>query len=168
VKPRLIAALFSGLALALAAAGCGDDKGPDHVTMGGRVPRFSLTTAANEKLTDRSLEGRIVFLNFWSTSCGPCIKEIPELQKLEESDKATVVGIAVEGTGWQTVKPFLKRHNVTYRVALGDEDLFERFGGVGIPYSLLLDRSMRVVKVYRGPVTREELEKDIRSMEAGA
>jgi thiol-disulfide isomerase/thioredoxin len=168
MRPRLIVCVFAGLALALASAGCGDQKGSARVTVGSRVPGFSLTTATNEKVTDHSLEGRIVLLNFWSTSCVPCIKEMPDLQQLEESNKATVVGIALEGTDWQPVKSFLKRHQITYRVALGDEDLFDRFGGVGIPYSLLLDRSMRVVKVYRGPVTREVLENDIRALESGA
>src|SRR5262249_44788556 len=152
----------AALAAAVAGAGCARDGGEEGVAVGRRVPSFSLTTAANEHVTDRSLEGNVVLLTFWSTGCGPCVKEIPELQKLEESKKATVVGIALEGDGWQAVKPFLKRHHVTYRVALGDEELFGRFGGVGIPYSLLLDRSMRVVKVYRGPVAREALEEDIR------
>src|SRR5262249_49428373 len=76
-------------------------------------------------------------------------------------------GIALEGTDWQPVKSFLKRHHITYRVALGDENLFDRFGGVGIPYSLLLDRSMRGGKVYRGPVDREVLENGIRALGAG-
>jgi thiol-disulfide isomerase/thioredoxin len=160
--------LFAVVTLALAGAGCAEDKGGDGVKVGGRVPSFSLTTATDEKVSDRSLEGKVVLLNFWSTGCVPCVKEIPELQKLEDSEKATVVGIALEGEGWQTVKPFLKRHHVTYRIALGDEALFGRFGGVGVPYSLLLDRSMRVVKIYRGPVTREALEEDIRAIEAGA
>jgi thiol-disulfide isomerase/thioredoxin len=162
-----VVGLCMGVALVLASAGCGDQKGVGRVTVGSRVPGFSLTTATNEKVTDRSLEGRVVLLNFWSTSCVSCIKEMPDLQQLEESNKATVVGIALEGADWQPVKSFLKRHPVTYRVALGDEDLFERFGGVAIPYSLLLDRSMRVVKVYRGPVTQDVLANDIQALEAG-
>jgi thiol-disulfide isomerase/thioredoxin len=167
MRPGLVFWLFAGPAVALASAGCGGAKVAEPVTVGSRVPGFSLTTTTSEKVTDHSLEGRIVLLNFWSTSCVPCIKEMPDLQQLEESNKATVIGIALEGADWQPVKSFLKRHQITYRVALGDENLFDRFGGVGIPYSLLLDRSMRVVKVYRGPVTREALENDIRALEAG-
>jgi thiol-disulfide isomerase/thioredoxin len=147
--------------------GCADANSSDGVQLGKRVPPFTLKTSTNEKLTDRSLQGQVVLLNFWSTTCGPCVKEIPELQKLEDASHATIVGIALEGTGWQTVKPFLQRHRITFRVALGDEDLFDRFGGVGIPYSLLLDPAMRVVKIYRGPVTYEALEADIQSLKAG-
>jgi thiol-disulfide isomerase/thioredoxin len=167
MRSRRIVWLSAAVALVLAGTGCGGGKS-EGVKVGSRVPSFSLTTSANEKLTDRSLQGRVVLLNFWSTSCEPCVKEIPELQKLEESDRATVVGIALEDAGWQAVKPFLERHHVTYRVALGDEDLFGRFGGIGIPYSLLLDRSMRVVKIYRGPVTRDALLTDIAALTPGA
>ena len=61
-----------------------------------------------------------------------------------------------------------RRAGVFAGVALGDEALFEKFGGVGIPYTVVLDRSQRVVKVYRGAVTREALESDIRAIGPGA
>jgi hypothetical protein len=79
-----------------------------------------------------------------------------------------VIGIALDDEGWKVVKPFLERHRLTYRVALGDESLFQRFDGSSIPYTLVLDRSQRVVKVYRKPVTSEMLETDIRSITEGA
>jgi thiol-disulfide isomerase/thioredoxin len=168
MRLRLIVDQLAALALACAAVGCAGERGAEGVKVGSRVPSFSLTTATRETITDRSLEGRVVLLHFWSPGCGPCVREMPDLQKLEESEAATVVGVALEESGWRSVKPFLKRHHVTYRVALGDEEMFDRFGGIGIPYSLLLDRSMRVVKVYRGPVTREALEEDIRAIGSGA
>ena len=156
-----------GVGLAFLGAGCVGDVAPDGVQVGGRVPSFAVRTAANENVTDTSLRGRIVVLNFWSTTCAPCVRELPELQQVEDSSEATVVGIALDEGGWEAVRPFVERHHITYRVALGDEALFERFGGVGIPYTVVLDRSQRVVKVYRGPVTREALENDIRAIGAG-
>jgi hypothetical protein len=75
-----------------------------------------------------------------------------------------VIGIALEQGGAQAVQSLLKRRGITYPIALGDQALFERFDGINIPYTLLLDRSSRVVKIYRGAVTKETLEKDIRSI----
>jgi cytochrome c biogenesis protein CcmG/thiol:disulfide interchange protein DsbE len=140
----------------------------EGIRVGSRVPSFSLKTSTSESVTNRTLEGQIVILNFWSTTCRSCVTEIPEFQQVEESAKATVIGIALDDDGWKTVKPFLDRHQITYRVALGDESLFQRFDGSSIPYTLVLDRSQRVVKVYRKPVTREMLENDIRSIAEGA
>jgi hypothetical protein len=53
---------------------------------------------------------------------------------------------------------------LNYTVLLGDEEVFQRFNGVGIPYTLVLDRAQRIVKIYRGPVNRGELEKDLASI----
>jgi cytochrome c biogenesis protein CcmG/thiol:disulfide interchange protein DsbE len=149
-------------------AGCAGDAGPGSVQVGSVVPSFTLRTAANETVTSASLRGQVVILNFWSTTCAPCVHELPDFQQVAEGSGATVIGIALDEGGWQAVRPFVERHHLTYRIALGDEALFERFGGVGIPYTMVLDREQRVFKVYRGPVTREILEKDIHDLGAGA
>jgi peroxiredoxin len=162
VRPSI--QLFAALAIAFVSLGCAAEGGPEGIKVGSRVPDFSVKTADNETVTRRSLEGQIVILNFWSTSCAPCVREMPELQEVQKSSQATVIGIALDAGGWRTVKPFINRHSVSYRIALGDEELFQRFDGIGVPYTLLLDRSQRIVRIYRGPVTREILDKDIRSI----
>lgn len=165
MRRRLITG--AGLALALAcAAGC-QGGGAAGVQVGGRVPAFALTTADGEKLTDESLAGQIVVLNFWSTRCPSCVREVEGLQRLAEGGRVKVVGVALDEGGWKAVRPFLALHGVTYPVALGDEALFQRFDGVTIPHTLVLDRAQRVVKVFRAGVTREALEKVVGAIEEG-
>ena len=77
---------------------------------------------------------------------------------------ATVVAVALNPEGWSSVTPFAEQHQVRYRVVLGDEDLFERCGGYSLPHSLLIDGEQRVVKIYRGAVTRATVEKDIEAL----
>ena len=36
-------------------------------------------------LTNADLEGEVVMIDFWATWCGPCLRELPEIQKLVES-----------------------------------------------------------------------------------
>jgi hypothetical protein len=50
-------------------------------------------------------------------------------------------------------------------VAVGDQDMFQQFNGVGIPYTLVLDPSQRIVKIYRGPTNRESIEADLKSIQ---
>ena len=44
---------------------------------------------------------------------------------------------------------------------LGNEEVFRRFNGFSIPYTLVLNASREIVSIYRGPVTRDALERDL-------
>jgi peroxiredoxin len=167
MRLRSFTSLFIGFAIILVSIGCADETSSESIRVGSPVPRFSLRTADNVSITNRALNGQVVILNFWSTSCTSCIKEIPELQKIEDSSQATVIGIALDEGGWKTITPFVEHHGITYRIVLGNEGLFQRFNGYSIPYTLLLDRLQRIVKIYRGAVTKEMLEEDIRAIGSG-
>lgn len=159
--------VFGCLVLALTAVGCGKSE-EELPRVGGAAPRFSLKDRDGQIISSDSLTGQVVLLTFWSTTCGPCVHEIPDLQQLDDSHKARVIGIALNPEGWSAVQPFVEKHQVRYSVVLGDEALFERSGGYSLPHSLLLDRTQRIVKIYRGAVTRESVEKDIEALGNGS
>jgi len=69
--------------------------------------------------------------------------------------------LALDETGAETVARFAKRRGLNYPILMGDQKTFQRFKGYGIPYTLVLDREGRIVSIYRGPVTRQELESDL-------
>ena len=145
----------------------GSDEGSGSTAIGDRAPKFSLKALDGTTVSSSSLEGNLVILNFWATWCEPCLKEIPDLKQVAASSGAKVVGIALDEDGMKSVKPFVDSHGINYTVLLGDQDLFQRFNGLGIPYTLVLDRAQRVVKIYRGPTTRESLEQDLKETEKG-
>lgn len=151
--------------LAILFSGCGSsDPDPASVVIGAAAPDFSLTSLDGTTVKSNSLKGTIVVLNFWATWCQPCMSEIPELKQVAASSGAKVVGIALDKEGLEVIKPFVSSHDINYTVLVGDEEVFQRFNGVGIPYTLLLDRSQRIVKIYRGPTTREALELDLQTI----
>ena len=154
----------------LVLSNCSDTNSgrPEEVRVGGQVPTFSLKAVDGTTVTSRSLEGNVVVLNFWATWCQPCMGEIPELKEMAASSGAKVVSIALDEDGEKAIKPFVARNNITYVVLVGDQDLFQRFNGVGIPYTLVLDRSQRIVHIYRGPVSKASLEQDLKKIEQGA
>ena len=49
--------------------------------------QLKLKNLAGESLNLESLKGKVIFLNFWGTMCGPCVAEMPSIQKLYDAGK---------------------------------------------------------------------------------
>jgi thiol-disulfide isomerase/thioredoxin len=155
--------------LALFLLSCSNTADPESVAVGSRSPDFTLTSLDGARVTSNSLKGEIVVLNFWATYCQPCRAEIPELNSFAESSGAKVVGITLDPEGTPAVRQYEKeqKFKLNYTVLLGNEDIFTRFNGVGIPYTLVLDRTQRIVSIYRHPVDKETLERDLQKINQG-
>ena len=166
-KPLTIIAIVLFLA---ALPGCESAQAvkPEEVVVGNTIPDFSLQSLDGKRVDKDSLKGQVVVLNFWASWCSLCMGEIPELREVAANLKVRVVGIALDENGVETVKPFAESHQINYTVLLGNQDIFQQFNGVGIPYTLVLDRAQHIVKIYRGPVNRESLEADLRALEQGS
>jgi peroxiredoxin len=163
----VIPTLFMCL-LALAPVSCGSrsDARPEDVTVGNTVPDFSLKTLDGTTVSKSSLQGDVVVLNFWATWCASCMSEIPDLKEVAANSKVRVVGIALDEGGSEAVKLFVAAHGINYTVLLGDQEIFQQFNGVGIPYTIVLDRSQHIVRIYRGPTTREALEQVLKTIDS--
>ena len=125
----------------------------------------SLDGSGSHKLAD--YKGKAVLLNFWATWCAPCRQEIPLLVRLQAQYAAAglqVVGIATDETSEKDVQAFLKRMVVNYPMLMGTDEvgnLVAGFGGtlIGLPYTLVLDRSGKVLTIHAGELHADEAEK---------
>ena len=148
--------------LAFCSAACGGGE-PEVMKEGLPAPAFALKSLDGSTVKSDSLKGDIVILNFWATYCQPCRSEIPELNQIAAKSGAKVVGIALDADDADAVRQFERELNLkfNYSVLFGDEEVFRRYDGIGIPYTLVLDRAQRVVKVFRGPVDSKTLERAV-------
>lgn len=131
-------------------------------------PTFSVTTLDGRSMSDSTLRGHVVLVNFWATWCLPCRAEMPLLQAMAYRHDATglvVVGLSVDRTGPETVRQFLTERSITYPVAMVGREIETAFGGVqGYPTSVLLDRTGRVRYKVLGPLAMASLEPAVRRL----
>ena len=137
---------------------------PRHadVRVGEAIPEFQLANLDGTKVSSKSYLGEPVVLNFWATWCGPCIKEIPTLKAIHRDSPAKVVTIAIDEEGASIVRPFVEKHGIDYPVLIGDTEVFRRYNGSAVPYTLILDSSLKIVRMHRGYVSMRTIERDLR------
>jgi thiol-disulfide isomerase/thioredoxin len=69
------------------------------VRIGETLPNFTVQNAAGQdELFDVKgiANGKPMYLNLWASYCGPCVKEIPDLQAIADAGEFTMVGISVD------------------------------------------------------------------------
>ena len=108
-------------------------------------------------------KGTIYFLNLWATWCGPCRKEMPELERLKlhfQAKGIQLVGISLDQEAEpSSVEAYARELGVSYPLYRIDEaDIEKVFGGdqAFVPLSILVDEKGRVADVFEGWSTESE------------
>ena len=112
------------------------------------APDFQLVTLDGTPVSRDALRGKVVLVNFWATWCPPCRVEMPGFQDVYDRRRAegfTIVGVSTDAAGGAHVERYLRKHGITYPVAMASGGIVQDFGGArALPTSFLLDRQGRI------------------------
>jgi peroxiredoxin len=108
---------------------------------------FTLMDLDGKPWTLKSLQGKVVLVNFWATWCPPCRKEMPDLEALyKRFQDAGFIVLAISDEDVGKVRPFVAKANVTYPVLLDPgRKVNKLFHVEGIPKSFVYDRNGKLV-----------------------
>lgn len=101
------------------------------------------------------LKGRVVLVNFWATSCGSCVREMPLLADTHRkfaSRGFETLAVSMSYDAPAAVADFAERHALPFAVAIDNTgEIARRFGDVALtPTTLLIDRRGAIVRRFTG------------------
>ncbi len=128
---------------------------------------FTLKDLSGKEFSLSDYKGKVILINFWATWCGPCLKEMPDLEKLYQNYKAKdfqILGIAVASKEKDIPKK-VQSTGVTYPILLGNNQTVSDYGSFSsIPQSFIIDRDGSIVMQITGSWHYEQFEKAVKDL----
>ena len=115
------------------------------IAAGMPAPDFSFPDLEGKTVSLSDYKGKLVLLNIWATWCKPCVDEMPSIEKLYNNFKDNdfeVLAVSVDTQGEKVVDPFMKLHNLSFKVLLDTEGTIKNiYRTTGIPESFIIDKN---------------------------
>ncbi len=121
---------------------------PDYAGASKRAPSFALKNMKGQNVSLDSYRGKVVVLNFWTKTCGPCLQEMPEIADLTRilapKDDVSVLTISTDD-GPDDVRDTLKsvlREEPPFAVLFDPESSIvgSKFGTHLYPETWIIDK----------------------------
>lgn len=129
---------------------------------------------SDEVFSVASNQGKIVVINFWYTSCGPCVQELPYFNNVYQKYSDDIVIIAIhEAEIYQNnpeaVMDFINSQFTDFTILFGYDDIDSPYyymlgGKSAYPMTLIIDQEGIVTYNNPGSITENELENEIKKL----
>ncbi|WP_223609192.1 TlpA disulfide reductase family protein [Chryseobacterium sp. OSA05B] len=112
-----------------------------------RTPAKDFTAVDFEKkrFSLKELKGKIVVINFWFTSCKPCLVEIPELNKLvDKYSGKDVVFLGITFDNQKALQKFLTKKEFKYHLVPNAKKIIDDYKVNSYPTHIVIDKDSKV------------------------
>lgn len=121
------------------------------------MPPLSFVDAEGRRVDLADFKDRVILLNLWATWCGPCVKEMPSLDRLQSQlggDAFQVVALSLDRGGRTAVEPFYKKTGVEHLTVFLDpgSESMKVLSLRGLPTTILVDPEGRELGRVEGAV----------------
>jgi cytochrome c biogenesis protein CcmG/thiol:disulfide interchange protein DsbE len=127
------------------------------------LPDFDLP-ALNDgpNVSNASLKGQVVVINFFASWCVPCKIEHPILMRLATKEKLPLIGIAYKDAVEDSRRELVKGGDPYQRIGVDRKGAagFD-FGVYGVPETYVVDKSGHIRKRFVGPLNADTVEKEL-------
>lgn len=135
------------------------------------VPQFSLPDTTGKMISISDFKGKVVYIDFWGTWCGPCRKEIPFLKELhdkfEKNNKVVFMSIALERGEKDAWLSFVRSQGlkgVQLFVDKNNRKIGELFRIASVPTFMLVDKNGNLVDPNAKRPSDSGIEEDIKKL----
>ncbi len=131
--------------------------------LGHPAPDFKLPDLNGNSIALSSMRGKVVLLDFWSISCGPCIREMPMIEATSETHRGELIVWGVSFDQPDRDRKWLLQHQRTLPI-LSDTDFVasDLYKVRGIPALVLIGIDGKIKNYWEGEVPESDLETAIR------
>ena len=130
------------------------------------VPSFKIIASNGKIFNSEVLRGKVILLDFWEQYCGPCIKELPNLQlNANEYNSDSVIVLSLCRDSTDLFNRILKEKHITTLNVAANTRPFQELMGIQIyPAFAVIDKNGILRNYIFGSVDRTYLENMIRKV----
>lgn len=128
-----------------------------------KAPSITFTTLDGHPLRLQDLRGKIVLVNFWATSCGVCLAEMPALIRTYQHyhpQGLEIIAVAVSYDQPERIRAYVKQHALSFPVVWDTTgDIGRRFPDVqATPTTFIIDKRGQLISRTLGAIDVERLQ----------
>jgi len=122
------------------------------------LPEFSITTIEGKDIQSKDLTGRPTIVNFWFTTCAPCIAEVPGFNTLEDKYRDKINFLSIARNSKSEIEEFLKINPWNFDHISNDTNIIDSVFNhqFGYPTTFLIDKNGVIIRSFTGGATGDQ------------